>query len=283
MPAENFNDVVNAAVNDIATHGSNVERIAYWQERLRRAAEAAMTPQAQMQAKLDEALRDVFARLIDKREILKLHPGVGRFTIERLRESLRAELAKRIAISADLIVLNKRQVVEETMRRFSGWASSVPSGGSKIVDKKDEKDSVKKGLASLPFIERRVLIDQGHKLTASLNDILAKDGGAIAAHWISHAHQEGYDYRKEHLKYEEDSKKKPFVVRDNWAITRSLMKLDGAIYTDQIEQPAELPFCRCRYVWVYDLTDLPAGMITQKGRAALEAANKAYKERANAA
>ena len=126
-------------------------------------------------------------------------------------------------------------------------------------------------------------LDLGHKLTASLNDILAKDGGAIAAHWISHAHQEGYDYRKEHLKYEEDSKKKPFVVRDNWAITRSLMKLDGAIYTDQIEQPAELPFCRCRYVWVYDLTDLPAGMITQKGRAALEAANKAYKERANAA
>ena len=35
------------------------------------------------------------------------------------------------------------------------------------------------------------------------------------------------------------------------------------------EQPAELPFCRCAYVYVYNLRDLSPEMLTAKGKAAL--------------
>ncbi len=126
------------------------------------------------------------------------------------------------------------------------------------------KDEVRKPLASLPFRERRVAVDQGHKFVANLSEILAVDGGALAGHWVSHYTQRNYDYRPEHKHFDVDDKF--FVVRDNWALRAGLMKVDGYRYTDEIERPAQLPFCRCYYRWVHSLNRLPADMLTVKGR-----------------
>ena len=264
-----FFQVVTAAVNDIAKHGfDNVSRVRKWVEAIRQAATAEMVNSATVQAKMGGFLRGTYNRLINKGLILKQHPGMSRFTLAQVKPSLRGELDKRILASASLIKLNREKAIEDTLRRFEGWSTSIPKGGSKVVDKNDEKANVVKSLKQLPFAERRVIIDQGHKFTASLNQILAEDGGAIAARWVSNWRQRNYNYREDHK--ERDAK--VYAIRNSWAHKAGYIN-KGAGYTDEITQPAEEPFCRCFYEYIYHLEDLPPAMLTQKGREAEDQAN----------
>lgn len=210
-------------------------------------------------------------REIDNGGLLKLHPGVSAFRLKDVRPRLRAELDRRIRASADMIVLNKTEAVEKTLQRFIGWSTSVSRGGTRAASQSAVKEEIRKPMASLPYIERRVLIDQGHKFTQNLSEIIAHDNGALAGHWRSHYDQPGYNFRPEHKHYDVDDKY--FVVRDNWAIQKGLMKVDGYRYTDQIEKPGELPFCQCYYRWEYNLGSLPDDMLTEKGRKALKEAS----------
>ena len=271
MPKKlSFFETVTAAVNDIAKHGfDNVARVRRWVEAIRRAAVAdvAVTPEA-MQGKLGGFLRGIYGRLVGKGLILKNHPGANRFTLDKVKPALRGELDKRILASANLIRLNREKAIEDTLRRFEGWSTSIPKGGSKVVDKNDEKANVSKALKQLPFVERRVIIDQGHKFTASLNQILAEDGGAIAAEWHSNFRQINYNFREDH----KERDRKVYAIRDSWAHKAGYInKGDG--YTDEMTQPAEEPFCRCYYRYLYHLEDLPPSMLTQKGREAEDRAN----------
>ena len=75
--------------------------------------------------------------------------------------------------------------IEKTMRRFQGWSTSIPPGGVSAEKKADVKKDVRKSLKQLPYEERRVIVDQGHKLVASISEIIASDGGAIAGRWRS--------------------------------------------------------------------------------------------------
>ena len=261
-----YYEVLTAAIADLTRHGfDSAERVAYWQARLREAAEKSMASTARMQEMLREGLTAIYKRLVDNQGALKVHPGVSRFTLERLRPHLRTELDKRIMMSADLIKLNREQSIQKTLQRFSGWASSIPKGGSKTVDKVDTKSDIRKSLAKLPFEERRVLIDQGHKLTASINEVIASDGGAIAIIWRSHWRQAGYNYRHNHK--ERDGR--VYLLRDSWARRGGLVKPGDAGYYDDITAVAEEPFCRCYGVYVYHLRELSADMLTKKGEKAL--------------
>ena len=156
--------------------------------------------------------------------------------------------------------------MEKTLRRFQGWSTSIPPGGSAEPDKQKAKSDIRKGLASLPFVERRVLIDQGRKLGAAINATVAEGGGAIAGIWRSNFRQPGYDYREDHK--ERDNQ--VYLVRGSWAQERGLVKVGTAGYIDDITQPAEEPFCRCRYIYLYHLRQMPDEMITAKGRTELE-------------
>ncbi|HET8708090.1 MAG TPA: hypothetical protein VFM46_17425 [Pseudomonadales bacterium] len=175
---------------------------------------------------------------------------------------MRLELERRIMAAAQLIKLNREEMIAKTIRRFSGWASSIPVGGSEAIEKRDTSDEIKKGLKQLPFVERRVMIDQAAKFKASLSDIVATETGAIAAIWRSHWRASGYNYREDHKERDQ----KIFVLRDNWALQGGLMKLAGRQYTDEITKPAEEPFCQCRYQYIYNLRDLPEDMLTAKGK-----------------
>lgn len=269
--ARSFYEVITEAINDFAVHGfDSAERLAYWQIEIQKAAERTLTPTWKMEEELRAALTKVYGRLVENEGVLKHHPGVSRYTLASLKPALHDELRRRIMMSADLIRLNRQQSIAKTLQRFSGWASSVPKGGSKQVDKKDTKDDVRKALASLPFEERRVLIDQGHKLTAAISQTIANDGGAVAVKWRSNWRQENYNYREDHK--ERDGQ--IYLLRDSWAKRAGLVRVNDNGYYDEITAVAEEPFCRCFAVWIYSIEDLPPDMLTQKGVAEIERVRK---------
>lgn len=260
---------ITAAVADLTEHGfDSEERVERWMKQIKAAADRSLTPQFKLDKLLRETMAAMYRRLVDNGGALRWHGGVSAFTLEQVKPKLRDELARRIMTSASLIKLNREQSIAKTLQRFQGWATSVPVGGSKTTDKPEVKYDIGKSLKQLPFEERRVIIDQGHKLTASINDVIAKDGGAIAMRWHSHWREANYNYRKDHK--ERDTA--VYLIRDSWAHKKGLVKPGPAGYLDQITQPAEEPFCRCFGSYIYSPRKLPEDMVTQKGRDEMEAA-----------
>lgn len=267
MAYQSLFEVVTEAINDVSAHGfDSAERIAYWQQRIKEAAERQMLSPAQMEELLRGSLGAVYKRLVEDYGLLKMHPGVSRFTVDKLRPQLRAELQRRIMASADLIKLNRQQAIAKTLQRFSGWASSIPAGGSDVVDKRDEKANVRKAITALPFEARRVVIDQGHKMAASLNETVARGSGAIAVEWKSRWRQPGYNYREDHKERDGNV----YLLRNSWALEKGLVKVGPAGYYEEITAVGEEPFCRCNGVYYTSIRSLPDDMITAKGHAELE-------------
>ena len=235
-----FYETLRAAIRDFSEHGyDSEERLTYWSEKIKQAAIDSLVPQHVMEQSLRSSLGLVYRRLVDKEGLLKSHLGISRYTIEKVKPQLRAELDRRVLASANLIKLNRSQMVDLTLRRFQGWATSVPLGGSEAIDMADEVQRIKKTLASQTFEQRRVAIDQGHKLAAAINDIVAKDGGALAAVWHSRWRAPGYNYREDH----KDRDEKAYAIRDSWAFKQGLVKAGEAGYTDEITRPAEEVYC----------------------------------------
>lgn len=261
-----FYRTIQAAITDIETHGYDSQaRVDGWIWEIEQAARASLIPEQVLQETLSRTLQNIYTRMIERGGIAKVHKGIARYTVDRLKPKLHAELDRRIAASADLIKLNRKQMVSQTVQRFSGWSTSIPVGGSRAVDKSKVTENLRKSFGALPFEERRVAIDQGHKLVSELNNIVATDGGAIAGIWHSHFRQPGYNARKDHA--ERDSR--VYAIRGNWALEKGLMKKGPAGYSDEITKPGEEVFCRCSYTFLYNLRDLPDDMVTVKGRESL--------------
>lgn len=264
----NFYQTINEAIADIETHGfDSQQRIDVWMKRIEAEARAAMVPEEKVRETLATTLRTIYTRAIERGGILKLHPGVSQYTLRNVKPQLQADLNRRIMANAQLIRLNRQQAIAKTLQRFSGWATSVPAGGSKNIEKPEVRDDLKKALRSLPYEERRVAIDQGRKLVSSINATVAEGGGAIAAEWHSNFRQPGYDYREDHKERDGII----YLIRGSWAVEQGLVKPGAVGYTDKITAPAEEPFCRCTYRYIYSLRGVPEDMITEKGRAALQA------------
>ena len=257
-----FYEVLRLAIADITEHGFDTSgRVDFWLHQLRQAAAQTLMPIWRVEEMLKFGLSAIFRRLVDRGGIVRYHPGIPRFTLQRVAPHLRAELDRRILASANLIKLNREQAITRTLQRFQGWATSIPSGGSDATSKLQTAKEVRKALARLPFEERRVLIDQGHKFTANLSNILAQDGGAIALIWHSNWRQAGYDYREDHK--ERDGQ--VYAVRGNWAMQKGLMKLGEAGYYEDITAVGSEPFCRCYAQYLYALRDLPTDLLTKRG------------------
>lgn len=266
MPGK-FNEVLAAAVNDMVENGfDSIERVERWSAALRAAAIESATPIDKMEQMLNDGLASIYRSMIDNGAIEKANPSIRRFTIEMLKPKLRAALDRRIMASANLIKLNRAQSIDKTLQRFQGWATSIPPGGTAEPERAATKANVRKSLAQLPFEERRVLIDQGHKLRASLSEIIATDGGAIAMRWHSHWRQPGYNYREDHK--ERDAL--VYLLRESWARTAGLVKPGEAGFYEDVTKVGEEIFCRCWATWLYSLRDMPRDMLTTKGAAALD-------------
>lgn len=262
-----FAETVAAAINDFVENGyTSQEQLEHWLFVLKQAAEKQAVPKAKMEKMLNEALKAVFTRLVERHGILVNHPGIPTFTLDSVKPKLHAELSRRMLASANLIKLNRDEAISNTLRRLSGWATSIPAGGSDVVKRRQTAEDIKKSINALPFVERRVIIDQSHKLTSAINSLVATDGGAIAARWFSHFRQTGYDYREDHK--ERDGH--VYLIRGSWAQEKGLVKPGLSGYTDAITQPGEEVFCRCKYVYLYHLRQLPEDMLTALGKEMLK-------------
>lgn len=145
-----FYEVITAAIADITAHGyDSQQRLDLWADRIKAAAIASLIPTDKLHTMLDAALNGVYRRMVEKEGVLSMNPGASRFTLERVKPKLRAELDRRIMASAQLIKLNREQMVARTLQRFQGWATSIPAGGSRTVDKSEVKTDVRKSLANL--------------------------------------------------------------------------------------------------------------------------------------
>jgi hypothetical protein len=262
-----FHEVLTAAVRDISENGyDDVARLDEWLKRLRYAAVADLPTPEEIQSRMQLAMQTVFNRTFSKSAALKYHPGMPRFTLERLKPYARAELDRKVLASANLIKLNREQAIDKTLQRFSGWATSIPDGGSRIVEKVDVKEHIAKPIAQVKYEARRCQIDQGAKLVAAINGVVATQGGAIAYRWRSHWKRAGYDYREDHKERDQ----RIYLIRNSWAKEQGLIKVGPAGYYDEITSAAQEPFCQCFVVALYALRELPEEMLTEKGKKLLE-------------
>jgi hypothetical protein len=263
---KSFDEVLAAAVNDLTENGfTSAERVQFWIDQLRRAAQDAMKPEYEAEDALRRALSAIYKRLVERGQVARFHPGVGRFTLQRVAPHLRAELDRRILAATQLIKLNRSEAVQKVLQRFSGWSTSIPTSGSATTNKTTTKADISKSLKQLPFVERRLHIDQGHKLTASINNVVAQGGGAIALIWRSNWRQAGYNYREDHKERDGEV----YLIRGNWAQQKGLVKPGAAGYYDKVTAVGEEPFCRCYAVYIYTLRGLPEDMLTRAGKEAI--------------
>lgn len=265
MASQSFYQTVTEAVRHFEQFGfESADVLQAWIDKIRRAAIDTLTPESVLNEELQRTLGGIYKRMVEDGHLIKAHKGAERFTIERLKPKLRTELDRRLMVSRNLIKLNRQAMLEKVTQRFAGWASSVPAGGSRAIDIKDTKDHIRKALTSLPFEERRVAIDQSAKFVSALHEIVAVDGGAIAAIWHSR-HSAGYHNRPEHKARDG----KVYAIRGNWAIEKGLMKVGPDGYTDEITAPGFEVFCSCWYLYVYHVRDLPSSLLTKKGEQSL--------------
>ena len=255
-----FFELLTEAINEFMEHGFDSEsRLTYWIKKLKEAAAKSLIPEHEVQKHMEKALGAAYTRLVTNGGLV--NKDVSKFTVDKLKPKMRAELDRRIMASAQLITFNREQSINNMLKRFSGWATAIPIGGTKAVDKKAEKKEIRKDLASLDFKERRVIIDQTHKLINNINEIVAVDAGAIGGMWRSNWHQANYNYREDH----KERSDKIYLIKGNWASEKGLIKpVHG--YTDSITAPGEEVFCRCRYKYIYKVKDLPDEFLTSKGK-----------------
>lgn len=278
MAQNAFKTAIREAVAYFAKRGYTSQHdLDRWSQRIAEAAKISMVSTAVAHEMLTRHLGAIYKRAMrsipQKVEELqvktaqRMTPEIYFRRVEtapQIQMQMRNELDRRISASVGLIKIRREEAVAATLRRFQGWASSVPPGGTP-APQEPERTLLAKEYKQVRYEVNRLNIDQGHKLNASLRATYAMGVGAIAAIWRSNWRQINYDYREDHK--ERDGKY--YAIRDNWAIKAGLMKPGPAGYSDQITQPAEEVYCRCRFEYVVNLIDLPTDMLTAKGRKAL--------------
>lgn len=264
------------AIKDFLERGySSEDQLITWMERLRNATDEKVNGN-DYYTQVSRRFTAAYDMEVNREKALKRHPGVSRFTLNYVEPKLRSELDRRIMAATDLIKLNRTQAVDKTLQRFSGWATSIPpitsispglsaSSRSGVISTSQD---IAKSAQQIDFEERRVMIDQSHKLIANIDNIIATEGGALAAIWHSHWRQPNYDYREPHKHRDLLA----YAIRGNWAMTKGLMRAGDNGFLDEVTQPAEEVFCRCYLTYVYNLRSLPKDMLTKKGEAFLLAA-----------
>ena len=218
---------------------------------------------ADIKKEVQRNLGSVYKKQVDGGQLRAKHPELPKWAIDKVKPHLQQELYNRTLANIKLITLNQEESTAKTLASYQGWLSSSVDGAAELaaVPEKLMKEYTERN----DFYNRRVTVDQAHKLQSALSNIVAADNGAIACRWKSQYRRLNYDARKEHK--ERDGK--IYLIRDSWADKAGLVKqVDG--YYDEITQAGEEVYCSCVVYYIYAISKLPEEMITKKGLEYLE-------------
>lgn len=274
-----FSRVVREAVRHFLQNGyRSPEELAEWTGRIRSAADIVTGTADDYMTQVTSRLTSAYELQVGGARALKRHPGVSRYTLDMLRPQLRTELDRRILASVELIKLNRTKAIDTTLSRFIGWSTSIPPVDPGNVGLSADSrqgymvnaSHIQKSAETVDYEARRVMVDQGHKLIANIDNVIATDQGAIAAVWHSHWKQANYNYREDH----KERDMLVYLIKGCWAQKNGYAKPGDAGYLEDITQPGEEVFCRCYVTYIYNLRSLPAECLTQKGTIFLESMRK---------
>lgn len=230
-----------------------------WSDRIR----SAFISEFSFNHYVNKFLDKKYKQAVDNAGILKYqeNPGITSFSLERIKPAFRKELDRRIVASANLVRLAREETIALILRRFEGFVSSIPVDGIPKVGIRAIKQNIYEPLKADSYAQRRVAIDQGHKLIANINDIVAMQYGAIAVRWHSKWMTPGYNYRLIH-KHRHD---RIYIIKGSYADNEGLLKpVDG--YYEDFERPGQWPFCSCTGHFIYFIRQVPDEYLTKKGK-----------------
>ena len=212
---------------------------------------------------LSKKLREAYSKDIERKGILKRHGPEAALVILYIMHKLRDERDNRILSAKQLVDLTRERAKDTVVQRFLGWMSSIPAIETKTESKRDIAQFIYAPIKQLSTHEKLIVQDQTRKMQANMDAVVAEEGGALGYYWHSNFRVPGYNYRENHKHLDLDGK---FIIyRRNWAEKQGLMKRGDQIYQDEIEQPGELPNCKCTAKFVYTLENVPRDCLTIKG------------------
>ena len=215
-----FLALLTLAINHYQEQGYTSESdLKRWVKILKESAEKSVKSPIKLEKDTKSALNGTYKRLITQKGALKRHKGVNKSTLEKYAPTFKKELDRRILASQNIIDLHRETAINDTIRKFQGWATSIPPGGSSAVDKVEEKARIKKSLIALPYLVDNVIHDQEHKLSTVIHELIAEKGGAIAMVWHSMWRLPGYNYRPDHKEKDE----RVYLLKDSWARQKGLV------------------------------------------------------------
>lgn len=245
-----LNDIIKRAFIDIKANGIKADTIAYWLRLYRQAASGKAfihTPASV----IEPQLRAIFKREVTSGNIIKRHGGIAPLTLKAVQPKFRQLLEDRIKSNIQLIKLERPNSIDVSTARFSRW---MLDGLQMDVTLPEAYKSIQRPITDqLAYEHRRRAIDQGTKMLAAIDEVLAVQGGAIVAVWHSHPPTAYYQARPEHWALN----KKAFVIKGGWAYQKGLLKKgDNGFMEDLPSQPAHEIYCSCYYEHLYTIAEV---------------------------
>lgn len=205
-------------------------------------------------------LRNKFSQDMQK-GIFRRHK-LAPYLIASIYELLRDERDKKIHDTRLLTSMRREDAENTSMRRFAGWVTSIPASKA-AVNKREAIKFIADPIKQLPKHEKLIVDDQKRKMESGLDYIVAKENDALGYYWHSMFRVPNYDYRVEHKHNDIDGLF--IILKDSWAYKQGLIKKGNQLFQEEIEQPGQLPNCKCSAKYVYALSEIPNDCLTIKG------------------
>ena len=190
------------------------------------------------------------------------HPGIRAYRIEDMKPLYRKAVQNSVDNSVALIKTQNQDFIRTMQDRFRNWAT-IPSPEMRGLSSNPEKvvSYLRNSVLQAPEIRKEmtahqhfIVEDQTRKLISNMNDITAKEAGAVAFVW--------HNRRDAKVTGRPGGKNKPsakhgdhweregklYLIKDSWAIRKGLLKKTKNVGYD-IDIADGLPgipiACRC--------------------------------------
>jgi hypothetical protein len=253
-----FDRLLREAAKHFTTNGyTSRSDINDWRVKLLSAAEAHLDVEG-AHKRVGRILESAYWKALGAGRIAKKHGSVPKYAIDQLEPKLRDELERRIFATQELVEGDKRVALERLQQRFLGLATAGPNPGEAAAS----ATAIGKVARDSRAQERMIAVDQTKKMVATMDEVIAEDGGSIGGFWDA-----TWDIARKHRPEHAARHDKFYVRRASWADEQVLIRHPNG-FMDEWDMPGVLINCQCEYNYVYDLADVPDEFKTAKGKEA---------------